>query len=76
MTPPLLCSLFLLTTLAFAGCVSTQPLAVSVQGDNYCAIAAKIRWSMQDTRETITQVSRENAKWDRACRPRKPPKVS
>ena len=70
----LLCSLSLLMTLAFAGCATQAPPAVTVlQPDNFCAIAGKITWSTADTRETITQVSRENAKHDRICGPKKPP---
>lgn len=52
-----------------AGCsdkvVPLQP--VSITGSDYCAIAEKITWDVEDTPDTIRGVRRENAKWDKRC---------
>jgi hypothetical protein len=40
---------------------------VNITASDYCAIAQKVTWSVDDTRETIGQVRRENAKVDRRC---------
>jgi hypothetical protein len=46
------------------------PFAVNVQTDSYCGIARPITWDVKDTRPTIDQVRRENAKHTRVCRKR------
>jgi hypothetical protein len=44
---------------------SAQP--VNITASDYCAISRKVTWSVDDTRETISQVRRENSKHDRRC---------
>ena len=50
---------------AFLSGCATPPVAV--KGDTYCGIARRITWSVSDTRETIDQVRRSNAKHRRVC---------
>jgi hypothetical protein len=45
---------------------------VNITASDYCAIAQKVSWSVDDTRDTINQVRRENAKVDRRCGRDKP----
>ena len=54
--------------LAFGGCAGgpIEP-AVQVTASDYCEIAEKIAWSINDTPATIQQVRRENAKFDGRC---------
>jgi uncharacterized lipoprotein YajG len=53
----------------FAGCASGPPMQpVQITADSYCQIAQKVTWSVDDTRRTIQEVRRENAKWDNKCR--------
>jgi len=54
-----------LAVAVLGGCATGQ--SVKVQGDSYCRIAKKIRWSVRDTTETITSIRRENAKHRRVC---------
>jgi hypothetical protein len=42
---------------------------VNITASDYCAIAQKVSWSVDDTRRTITEIRREAAKWDRRCGP-------
>lgn len=55
--------------LALAGCsgkdVPIQP--ITIVGSDYCEIAEKIQWDLQDTKKTIDGVRRHNAKWDAKC---------
>lgn len=62
--------------LALAGCSKadlasldpTIPLAqLSIVSDNYCSLAKKRGWSVNDTRRTIDDARRENHKWDCLC---------
>lgn len=54
-----------------AGCsdpskVPVQP--VSIIGSDFCEIAgSKMTWDVKDTKPTIRQVNRFNAKWDAKC---------
>jgi hypothetical protein len=41
---------------------------VNITASDYCMIAQKVTWSPDDTRQTITEVRRENAKHDKRCR--------
>ena len=50
-----------------SACAPPQPPAIEIKADNYCDISTKIRWSKDDTTETVRQVVRENAKHDRVC---------
>jgi uncharacterized lipoprotein YajG len=53
----------------FAGCAKEPPMQpVQITADSYCQIAQKVTWSVDDTRRTIDEVRRENAKWDNKCR--------
>lgn len=64
-------SLVVLLALAVGACSSAEavkpPPVLNLQQDLYCEIAQKVRWSKNDTPETIKQVVRENAKFDRVC---------
>lgn len=54
------------TALALAGCATTPepaPLAI----DTYCASARKIRWSVEDTPETVRQIEVHNRTIDQRC---------
>ena len=51
--------------LMLAGCATTPP--VSVVADSYCIASKKITWDTADTRPTINQVVRHNARIDAAC---------
>lgn len=42
-------------------------VSVTLQPDNYCSVARKRQWSVNDTPETIQGIRSENAKWDRLC---------
>jgi uncharacterized lipoprotein YajG len=53
----------------FAGCAKEPPMQpVQITADSYCQIAQKVTWSVDDTRRTIQEVRRENAKHDARCR--------
>jgi uncharacterized lipoprotein YajG len=53
----------------FAGCAKEPPMQpVNITADSYCQIAQKVTWSTDDTRRTISEIRRENAKWDNKCR--------
>jgi starvation-inducible outer membrane lipoprotein len=58
-----------LIALALAGC-ATVPETPQV-ADTYCLTAKKIRWSVEDTPETVRQVEIINKTIDAKCRPRK-----
>jgi hypothetical protein len=52
-----------------SGCADTAPVQkVVVQSDSYCRIAKKIRWSRQDTPDSVTQMRRHNSVYRRICR--------
>lgn len=59
----------IIVALALAGCsgkeVPIQP--ITIVGSDYCEIAEKIQWDLQDTKKTIDGVRRHNAKWDAKC---------
>ena len=53
-----------------AGCADTkvpvQP--VSIIGSDFCEIQSeKLTWDVKDTRDTIRNINRFNAKWDSRC---------
>jgi hypothetical protein len=51
--------------LALAGCATTQvPVQVA---DTYCLTAKKIRWSVEDTPETVRQAEVHNRTIDVRC---------
>jgi uncharacterized lipoprotein YajG len=53
----------------FAGCAKEPPMQpVNITADSYCQIAQKVTWSIDDTRRTIDEGRRENAKHDARCR--------
>lgn len=55
------------------GCASSAteaPVVVNVKPGNYCDIAQKVEWSIQDTRPTIDAARKEAAKIDRLCKTR------
>jgi hypothetical protein len=55
------------------GCAQNAPVQpVNITASDYCQIAQKVTWSPDDTRQTITEVRRENAKHDSRCRASKP----
>lgn len=63
-----------LTAVVLAGCAANGKdldldalMPVTVQPDNTCATMRKVRWSVNDTQETIDQARRLNARWDRLC---------
>lgn len=64
--------------LALAGCsadgksldLSLAP--VTLEQDNTCSTMRKVRWSVDDTPETIDDARRHNARIDRLCRKPKP----
>lgn len=54
---------------ALAGCAPEPPVQpVSVVAHDYCQIAAKVTWDTRDTRATIQEIRRENAKFDKRCK--------
>jgi hypothetical protein len=54
-----------LCALVLAGCATTQ---VPVQAvDTYCLSTRKIRWSVEDTPETVRQVEVHNRTLDLRC---------
>jgi hypothetical protein len=55
---------------AIVGGCATQA-AIPVATDTYCLTAKKIRWSVEDTPETVRQVEIINKTIDAKCRPRK-----
>jgi hypothetical protein len=55
--------------MALAGCATTQP--VEVVADSYCIASKKITWVPADTKPTIEQIVRHNARIDAACGKRK-----
>jgi hypothetical protein len=67
--------------LCLAACESAPKQAptsrVVIQGDSYCRLAEKWRWDVRDTKPTIQQARRVNAKYDRTCgRKKSKPKTS
>jgi hypothetical protein len=68
----ILCSVVVVAAI-LAGCASGPPMQpVQITADSYCQIAQKVTWSVDDTRRTIQEVRRENAKWDTRCGREKP----
>jgi hypothetical protein len=55
----------LIVCLGLAGCATTQGTETVV--DTYCLTAKKIRWSVEDTAETIRQAEIHNKTIDRRC---------
>tara|TARA_S200002703_G_scaffold31933_1_gene27912 strand:- start:223 stop:441 length:219 start_codon:yes stop_codon:yes gene_type:complete len=65
--------MIILSALVVAGC-DTAPkpnVNVKIAGDSYCKIGEKWRWDIKDTKPTIAQARRVNAKYDRICNSRK-----
>ncbi|MEQ8823857.1 MAG: hypothetical protein RIC14_05740 [Filomicrobium sp.] len=52
------------------------PQKVIVKGDTYCRIAKPISWSKNDTKPTVQQITKHNAKHARVCGKRKPKKAA
>jgi type IV pilus biogenesis protein CpaD/CtpE len=70
---PVLCPVLGLVAALLGGCAQEPPVQpVNITASDYCAIAQKVTWSVDDTRETISGVRREAAKWDRRCGRAKP----
>lgn len=68
--------LVLIAAAGLAGCATTgdaQPEArqLAVTTSDYCGIARPLRWSPDDTPDSITAMKRENAKFNRTCGKRK-----
>jgi len=67
-----------LAAMALAGCAANGKdldlnfAPISIEPDNFCQVSKKVRWSVNDTPETIDQARRLNAKHDRLCRKPKP----
>jgi len=67
-----------LAALALAGCAANGKdldlnlVPVTLEPDNFCQVSKKVRWSVDDTPETIDQARRHNAKVDRLCGKPKP----
>ena len=59
--------------LALAGCAANGKdldlnlIPISLEPDNFCQVSKKVRWSVNDTPETIDQARKLNARWDRLC---------
>lgn len=63
----------MMVALVVAGC-DTAPkpkVKVKIVGDSYCKIGEKWKWDIKDTKPTIAQARRVNAKYDRICNSRK-----
>lgn len=56
---------------ACAGAPPKSEVNLKVMGDTYCKIGEKWRWDVKDTRATIAQARRVNAKYDRVCNSKK-----
>ena len=56
-------------SVVFAGCAEgpKPEVKVNVVGDSYCKIGEKWKWDVKDTKPTIAQARRVNAKYDRIC---------
>lgn len=46
-----------------------QERPIEFTSSDYCQIARKRTWSVDDTKASIDEARRENAKWDRLCGP-------
>lgn len=57
----------LVVSALLSACATPQTPAIEIKSDSYCDISTKIRWSKDDTADTVKQVVRENAKHDRVC---------
>lgn len=68
-------AILIITALCLTGCATkeapVQP--VSIIGSDYCQIANKLTWDIQDTRSTIDGIRRHNASWDAKCRSKEDP---
>lgn len=67
----------MLLPVALAGCdtpwaAEKDAPPITIKGDTFCELADKQSWSTRDTRETITNARRANAKIDRVCADKKP----
>lgn len=64
-------SLAILLPLGLAACAGQQDITaqpVTIQPDSFCEVQrTKIKWSIDDTRPTIDQIRRFNAKHDALC---------
>jgi hypothetical protein len=61
-------ALVVCAVLGLTGCASApEKVDVKLAASDYCQIARKISWRLQDTRQTIQEVRRHNAAWDRRC---------
>jgi hypothetical protein len=64
-----ICFVVAAVSLFAGGCAKDAPMQpVQITADSYCQIAQKVTWSVDDTRRTIQEVRRENAKHDARCR--------
>lgn len=55
-----------------AGCASDKvadanPPPVNIVSDNYCSLAKKRSWDVDDTQASIDEARTENHKWDCLC---------
>jgi len=58
----------IVTAALLSGCGGNpMPINLNLKGSDYCDIARPVRWHQKDTKDTITQVRRENAKHARVC---------
>ena len=57
--------------IGLSGCATTLPagpMGLTVTGNDYCKIFKKQTWVPADTRPTIDEINRENAKHDKLCK--------
>lgn len=70
--------LLMLLIVLLTGCSQDQPVpmqSVTIRGSDFCDIVKKSRdltWSIQDTKETITNIRRLGAAWDARCGSKRP----
>lgn len=65
-------ALALVAAVLMAGCAADGgplPAPVNIVSDNYCAVSKKVSWDVDDTRETIDEARRHNARIDKLCPP-------
>lgn len=65
-----ICALVAVVCAGCEGGMQKEKLTVNIVSDSYCELGEKWRWHIEDTRETIAQARRVNAKYDRTCRKR------
>lgn len=69
----------LVAAVLLAGCAadgSPLPAPVNIVSDNYCAVSRKVSWDVDDTRQTIDEARRHNARIDKLCPPTSAAKTS